>query len=262
MTLPRLDPYLESIGESVEDLSRIAASQPYQSLGPLLPRQALGILLDTGRKVTLGLKELLEAGLAGEDGKLTDQGKLVKQILTKPAARIRLESSRGRAPLTFDAYVYGGQAVLLSSASPASLVEVPHGEDILTASALVRIDFVQADYVPVATAAWVGVAPAWSLATSPELIDQELLVHRADDPAVPPPAGADANLKHVWSQPWFLWTLSGTGLNSGLVMINAGRAGHFAVTQGEGDKARFTAYPSTFLWHKLVTLVDRSITAG
>ena len=34
MTLPRLDPYLERIGEPLEDLSRIAASQPYESLGP------------------------------------------------------------------------------------------------------------------------------------------------------------------------------------------------------------------------------------
>jgi hypothetical protein len=68
-------------------------------------------------------------------------------------------------------------------------------------------------------------------------------------------------LKYAWSQPWFLWTLSGTGLDAGLVMINAGRAGHFAMGQGEGDKVRFTAYPSAFLWFKLVALVEQSITA-
>jgi hypothetical protein len=182
MTLPRLDPYLESIGEPVEDLSRIAASQPYESLGPLLPRQALRILAGSGRKVSLGLKELLEAGLVSENGKLTEQGKLVKQILTKPRAQLRIESSRGRAPLTFEAYVASGQAVLLASASPASLTDDPHGDDITTASALVRLDFVPAGYVPIAMAAWTGIAPAWSLATSPELIDQELLTHRADNP--------------------------------------------------------------------------------
>jgi hypothetical protein len=264
MTLPRLDAYLESIGEPLEDLSRIAADQPYESLGPLLPRQALEILAGAGRKDNnLGLKELVDAELATDDGKLTEQGELVKQILTKPIAQIRLESSRGRATLTFEAYVYGGQAVLLASASPASLVEVPHGEDILTASALVRLDFVPAEYIPIAIAAWTGIAPAWSLGTSPEEIDEELLVHRADDPAVPPPTDADEHLKYVWSQPWFLWTLSGSGLDSGLVMINAGRAGHFALTQGEEEgKARFTAYPSTYLWQKLVALVDQSITAN
>jgi hypothetical protein len=261
MTLPRLDPYLQRIGEPLEDLSRIAASQPYESLGPLLPRAALNILAGSGGKVTLGLKELVESGLATEDGKLTEQGQLIKQILTKPTARIRLESARGRATLTFEAYVYAGQAVLLASASPASLVEVPHGEDILTASATVRLDFVDVSYVPIALAAWAGVAPAWSLATSPELIDEELLVHRADDPAVAPPADADEHLKYVWSQPWFLWTLTGTGLDSGMVMVNAGPAGHFAVTEGEGKKARFTAYPSMFLWQKLVALVEQSVTA-
>jgi hypothetical protein len=262
MTLPRLDPYMESIGAEVEDLSRISAGQPYESLGPLLPRQALQILAGSGRKVTLGLKELLDAGLATEKGKLTQQGNLVREILTKPEARIRLESSRGRATLTFEAYVAGGQAVLLASASPASLTEVPHGEDILTASASVRLDFVPASYVAIAIASWVGVAPAWSLATRPELIEQDLLVQRADDDAVPPPADADEHLKYVWSQPWFLWTLTGSGLRSGLAMINAGRAGHFMLTQGEGSKARFTAYTSLHLWEKLVALVEASSTAS
>lgn len=59
MTLPRLDPYLEGIGEPLEDLSRIAADQPYES---------------RGRKITLGMKELAESGLATEKGKLTEQG--------------------------------------------------------------------------------------------------------------------------------------------------------------------------------------------
>jgi hypothetical protein len=261
MTLPRLDPYLESIGESVEDLSRIAADQPYESLGPLLPRQALQILATSGRKITLGLKELAESGLATEKGKLTEQGRLVKEILTKPRGRIRVESSRGRTPLTFEAYVASGQAVLLASASPASLAEVPH-DDILTASALVRLDVVPVEHVPIAIAAWTGMAPAWSLATNPEMIDHELLLHRADDPAVPPPADADENLKYVWSQPWFRWTLSGSGLKSGLVMINAGRAGHFSLSQGDENKTRLTAFPSVVLWPALVALFEQSITAN
>ncbi|WP_405055894.1 hypothetical protein OG474_24500 [Kribbella sp. NBC_01505] len=261
MTLPRLDPYMQGIGEEVEDLSRISASQPYESLGPVLPRQALNILVERSRKVTIGLKELLEAGLATDKGKLTEQGQLVKTILTKPAAQIRIESSRGRATLTFEAYIANGQAVLLASASPASLPEVPHGEDILTASAFVRLDFVPAGYVPIAIASWVGIAPAWSLATNPEQIEQDLLIQRADDDAIPPPADADAHLKYVWSQPWFLWTLAGSNLNSGLVMISAGRAGHFALARGEGTKARFMSYPSMLLWRKLVALVEQSLTA-
>jgi hypothetical protein len=261
MMLPRLDPYLESIGEPLEDLSRIAASQPYESLGPSLPRAALQSLAGSGRKIIEGLTELVDAGLATDDGKLTEQGRLVKQILTEPSAQVRVESSRGRAPLTFEAYVLSGQAVIVASASPAALVEEPHGDDILAASGLVRVDFVDVSYVPIALAAWVGLAPAWSLGTSPELIDEKLLVHRMDDHAVPPPAGADENLKYVWSQPWFLWTLTGTGLAHGLVMVNAAAAGHFALTQGDGAKANFSAYPSMFLWQRLVSLVEQSVTA-
>jgi hypothetical protein len=45
-------------------------------------------------------------------------------------------------------------------------------------------------------------------------------------------------------------------------MINAGRAGHFAITQGEEGKVRFTAYPSMYLWQKLVALTEQSITAN
>lgn len=74
-------------------------------------------------------------------------------------------------------------------------------------------------------------------------------------------ADADDHLRYVWAQPWFLWTLTGAGLSSGLTMINAGRAGHFALTQGEGDKARFAACPSVVLWPKPVALVEQSITA-
>jgi hypothetical protein len=56
-------------------------------LVPVLARAALQILTGSGRKVTQGLAELVEAGLATEDGRLTEQGELVKQILTKPRAK-------------------------------------------------------------------------------------------------------------------------------------------------------------------------------
>jgi hypothetical protein len=41
----------------------------------------------------------------------------------------------------------------------------------------------------------------------------------------------------------------------------AGPAGHFAITQGEGEKVRFSAYPSMFLWQKLIAPVEQSVTA-
>ena len=50
MTLPRLDPYLVSIGEELEDLSRIGAAQPYRHDGPALPREDLEVLVRARRR--------------------------------------------------------------------------------------------------------------------------------------------------------------------------------------------------------------------
>jgi hypothetical protein len=268
--LPRTDTYLESVGEHVEDVSRIAATQPFRTHGPTLTRDALAFLAADSRRDRRALKareprlveSLAAAELTTEKGHPTDAGRAVAGLLTYPRARLRMESGRGSTPLTFDAYIDAGRALIVANPSPAGFEEAPHGDDIVTAATTVHLDLCDVTHVPLAMAGWVGLAPAWSLATTPELLAEELLLRRADDPAVAPPEDADNNLRYMWSQPWFLWTLQASGVDYGRVMVNAGRAGHCALTQGEGERVRFGAMMSYSVWLDLVAMVERSVTAA
>ena len=271
--LPALDPYLSSVGEPLEDLSRIAASQPFRSAGPSLDRADVEALVTLDR--TLRLRRtapagLVAAGLVDERGRLTDDGRTVTAALTSPTGRLRVESARGSTPLVLDVYLRSGWALVLSTASPAALTAPPRGEDIVTTATGLGLDYVDVAQVPTMIASWVGLAPAWSLATSPQDLPESLVRRRVDDPGTPPPASADANLRHAWEQPWFLWTLQAASSPTGRVLVNAGRAGHFALTQPTGapgadagagsgtDDERtvgFRAAPSASLWRDLVRLV-------
>jgi hypothetical protein len=53
---PRTDAYLESIGEHLEDVSRIAASQPFRTRGPTVTRDALTFLAADSRRDRRALK--------------------------------------------------------------------------------------------------------------------------------------------------------------------------------------------------------------
>lgn len=255
MTLPRLDPYLVSIGEELEDLSRIGTTQPFRHHGPALPREDLEVL---ARAATPRLRKvkatdtLVAAGLMDGDG-LTSDGRTIAGLLLEPEARMRVESGRGRAPLTLDVYLRGGLALAVATSSPAAIDEVPHGDTILEVAGTVGLDLVDSSGVPALVASWVGLAPAWSLATSPSTILEETVLTRVDDPETPPPPGADAHLRHVWSQPWFLWTLRASGSEHGLVVVHAGAAGQYLLTSAdEPGHVGFGPVASAQLWAHLV----------
>ena len=255
MTLPRLDPYLVSIGAELEDVSRISAAQPFTHQGPALPREDLEVLARAAkarlRKVG-ATPTLTAAGLMDESG-LTEDGRTIAGLLTQPEARMHVESGRGRAPLTLDVYLRGGLALTVATTSPASLDQTPHGDTILEVAGTVGLDVVDSSGVPALIASWVGLAPGWSLATTPDSILEETVLARVDEPATPPPPGADAHLRHVWSQPWFLWTLRASGSETGLVVVRAGSAGQYLLTTAtEPGHVGFSAVPSAQLWAHLV----------
>ncbi|WP_456787808.1 hypothetical protein [Cellulomonas sp. P5_C5] len=254
--LPRFDPYLASVGEQVEDISRIAAAQPFRSRGPSLPRDDLDLLVRATRAKLRKFRAtpaLLDAGLMDDQGPTSD-GRTVARLLQVPAGRLHLESGRGRAPLTLDVYVHGTRAIALSTVSPAALVDVLHGDDLLAAATTVGVDIVASSAVPAHIAAWVGLAPAWSLGTSPVEIAEATVMARVDDPSTPPPPDADAALRYVWEQPWFLLTMTTAPFQRGLFVVNAGPAGQFVVnaTTKRGVYV-FQAFHSSVVW---LTLVD------
>jgi len=113
LPLPRTDTYLDSVGEHVEDVSRIAATQPFRTHGPTPTRDALAFLAADSRRDRRALKareprlveSLAAAELTTEKGHLTEAGRSVAGLLTYPRARLRMESGRGSTPLTSDAYI-------------------------------------------------------------------------------------------------------------------------------------------------------------
>lgn len=257
---PLLDPYLVSIGEELEDLSRISREQPFRATGPRVDRAALETFASARRRVTGTVSSaLVAAELIDDAGRLTEPGRLVQAFLRKPEGRVRVESGRGHAPLTLDVHLRAGRALVLSTAAPGSLAEPPRGDAIVAAGTTVTLDMMEAAAVPATIAAWVGLGPAWSLATSPVDLPEDLLLRRVDDPHVPVPPGAGAHLRHVWAQPWFMWTLRATTQTSGLVMVNAGRSGHYAMTLpsdgADEGSIGFHAVPSAVLWTRLVEIV-------
>ena len=130
---------------------------------------------------------------------------------------------------------------------------MPHGDAILEVAGTVGLELVDSSGVPALVASWVGLAPAWSLATTPPTILEETVLARVDEPETPPPPGADAHLRYVWSQPWFLWTLRASGSEYGLVVVHAGAAGQFLITSAdEPGHVGFGPVPAAQLWAQLV----------
>jgi hypothetical protein len=281
---PRLDPYLVTLGERYEDVSGVAAAQPFRSAGPTLHRDAVTLLAATdpdgrGRRTGMlgrirGLRgedalvaELVAAELMTPSGELTDSGRLVAAALTRPTAHVRVESARGRTPLALAASALHGQAAVVATASPAALGEEPRGEQILDTATTVTLDWIDVSFLPVMIASWVGLAPAWSLATEPELLPEQLVTQRADDPATPPPVGADQNLRHAWEQPWHLWTMRAEHVAAGRILVNAGRAGHFMLLSPDPSRAAeglvlFRATPAANVWLDLVSYIQQELNPG
>ena len=262
--LPRLDPYMLSIGEPLEDLSKIAAAQPFRSQGPSLPRDDLDVLTRAARarwRSVGATPALAEAGLMDDTG-VTSDGQTVVSLLTGATGRVRVESGRGRAPLTLDVYLRDGLALTLATSSPAALADAPHGDDLLAVASTVGLDILDTAAVPAHIASWVGLAPAWSLATAPTEIREDLVLARVDDPGTPPPAGADAHLRHVWEQPWYMWTLRASGSEHGLLMVQAGAAGCFVVRSSRTpESVTFGAAVSAEVWLRIVGAVAGAVAA-
>lgn len=271
MPLPRLDEYVARHGERMEDLSGITAAQPYRPRGPQL--STLGVEL-LARKLVGGarlhrrtgeenaqLDRLTEAGLLHDRRRLTESGMTVARTLVRRKAHVRIGVAQGLAPLSVQAYLAGDHAVIVATESPAAWRGRERSGADVTAATTVWLDFCDVSYVPVALASWVGLSPAWSFRTRPEWLEDDLVRQRLDDPSTPPPDDADEHLRRMWAQPWFLWTLTGSGME-GLLMIDAGVAGQYSWSGREGTRVQLQRAPALFVWQlmaeRIVPLIQAS----
>ncbi|MBF4993835.1 hypothetical protein ITX31_06885 [Arthrobacter gandavensis] len=229
---PRLEPFAsQQAGEPLEALSGLAATQDFRSEGPWLTPAAQDVLLLLGRGGKLGrfglgsaqdgLEELVAAGLATGRGGLTAEGRLVVSPLGGTSGSVQFTAGSGGGKSAFYGALGSEGVLVLAGPSGARLRMGEQAE-----AGQRQVDFLSLDQFFPALAAWLGLGPSW-------LLDAEVNVSPAAAQArmsgasgtvVPLPDEADAAVRHMWEQEWFIWQQVGgrTGLPTG---IQAGSAG-------------------------------------
>jgi hypothetical protein len=208
----------------LEDLGWIAAAQPFRREGPQLGPDGWLLLAEVlhrpalrgpaiAPRVRAAVDVLIEHELLTATGEPTAAGATIGRTLDEPTATFRVEAGRSGRRHDLRIACDARQAVVLASASPATL-EGPAGavgsdgrpdlDDGLT------LDVVEPAWVPAVIASWMGLAPAWMLADLPDRLPRELFTTRCDDPATPPPDGASGPLRALWAQDWVLCGLRTT----------------------------------------------------
>jgi hypothetical protein len=268
MTGPRLDEYLLGIGEHVEDLSRIAAAQPYRPTGPTLSRRGLEMWAEAGHRpmATRRLKDhereqwehLCDAELAAADGTLTPHGRDLLDHLQRHSQQVRVEATNGQEAFSFVAHGEGARFVTLATTAPHHAARRLSPREVAATAHTLTLGVEHRSTLPVALASWLGLGPAWSVRTTPEELDTALIEARIAEPGTPPPADGDANLREVWGQPWFAWTLTTTPARHGMAMIHAGARGQLALVEGATPgRTRLVAVPTQLVWLEVVRAVTQ-----
>ncbi|GLB67096.1 hypothetical protein [Arthrobacter mangrovi] len=249
-------------GEQLEQLSGIAARQPYVSQGPWLTAGSLQLLQTAAESGRLGrfgiagkaaeLDQLVSAGLLTDKGKLTGQGRLVTSPWRDSVASLRIAAQFGGRASVFQAWLGPEGCLVLAG---------PSYDRFLAGNSQAghQLDFLALGHLYPAIAAWVGIAPAWSLASEPLSIDLQTVNRRFGGETVPVPEGADPVLVNMWRQPWFIWQLL-VEPESGHpeTFINAGESGHYHLAVAE-DRAQLNARPSGALYRDLARAIDRAV---
>ncbi|EMY32658.1 hypothetical protein D477_019051 [Arthrobacter crystallopoietes BAB-32] len=264
---PRLDEWaLEITGEELELLSGIAARQPYQSAGPWIDNAALQLLDDLAGGSLLGrfgvrgkqaeLQQLMQAGLATKSGKLTREGQVLVAPMRQRTGLVQLHAAGGGRNSRLLLWLSPEGATVAAGPSYHRLMD-PNDDGVRTigADGNVQLDHVPADAVPGLVGRWMGLAPAWSIFGTPDVLPVEMLEARFRDPAAPAPEGADARFLRAWHEPWVVYqlVLEPGGFKAGL--INAGAAGFYRYGSTDGG-AGLSPLPSGQLWDLLVTQIS------
>ncbi|WP_150110157.1 hypothetical protein [Crystallibacter crystallopoietes] len=121
---------------------------------------------------------------------------------------------------------------------------------------MVQLDVAGVQDAASVMAAWAGLGPAWSIAGTAAGIGRSLFEQRILDPATEPPDEADAGLRRMWREPWFVWvaTIGRNGFRRGFV--NAGAAGHYLFGTSPDGRVQLAAQSSSIVWHTLRDAVE------
>lgn len=269
MTGPQLDEYLRGAGEDVEDVSRVAAAQPYRATGPTITRQGLALWAAAGRgpvkvrRLTEHDAEqwqrLCDGELAMPDGTLTPVGRDLLGQLERHDQQVRVEATNGQEAFSFVAHGTGARFVTVATSAPRAATGRVAPRELAATAHTFTLGVHHRSMLPVALASWLGIAPAWSVRTSPEELDTEHVEARLADDRAPAPPGSDDALREVWAQPWVVWTLTTTPATHGMAMVHAGARGHLALVDAGAGRTRLVPVPSRLVWLDVVrAVVQRS----
>lgn len=274
---PRLDQWIsEMAGEPLEELSGIAATQPYVSNGPWLSSAGWELLIQLAERHRLGrfdlrgnptaVQELVEAGIITAKGRLTDEGEFLLSPLRATRATISLSAQYGRHPSGFSVYLGASNALIGAGPSYHSLLEQEAASGKpgveLDGGDSTQLELVENDAVPEMIGRWMGLGPAWSMAGVPEQLPAATLEARFSDDMAPAPAQADERFLRMWHEPWIVFALAMSPGDFRLGLINAGAAGFHQYGSIDPDLAGLRPMPSGQLWSILVEQTGLAVTAG
>ncbi|MCC9176277.1 hypothetical protein [Arthrobacter sp. zg-Y750] len=263
---PRPDVFASQQRETyLEDLSRVAAEQPYRPEGRLLTEAAADLLLSLCGRKKLGrfdlagnrsaAAELVEAGLLTAEGHVTEKGAACLYPLTDPVARLSLTARRGNEETAADVWIGEGLALLVAGPSffgPSSEPAYGPGER--------EVRILPPALLPLVLASWAGVAPAWAMRHDPLVVSEGVFHARVASSSVPAPNAGEAEHR-LWAAQWTSWDITHIEANAGFRWLHAGEAGHYSVIPADGG-IRLDAQPSSLVWDAIARTVHTAATGA
>lgn len=231
-----LDPVASAaFGHDVEKIAGLAGAQPFEFDGVWVHGRTIDTLTALSDGLRLGalnksehaeqLKELEELELV-EGTRLTDVGETVGAHLTDPQSSYRITGFDTGGECWFQAWTYGPTALLLVEPGYHRHLD---GEPIPRPSnEHFNLKLVPLTMLSTLMSRWIGLQPAWNLQLQPDPLPLDDLARgwRGDKT---PPEGANEAMRALWTEPWFSWTLTSTGVDSepeDITYFNGGSTGH------------------------------------
>jgi hypothetical protein len=240
-------------GEPREDLTWIAAAQPFVSTGPRVSPAAVELIraarasarLDRRQFGSPAGRELVGAGLV--DARSRRFGPLLiiaAAVLSRSGLAIGAESRDAAARALFSAWTDGERA-LLAAEQPQSAGTPRDG--------LAALEIVDLEHLPARIASWLGLAPAWTFGDPDELaVPAALAQERLLDPTVPAPDGAGKHLRYAWAQPWRQLSVGFNPGNHGVKAMAVGDAGYLVSYLDENGTERLHPIPTSSLFIEII----------
>lgn len=267
---PRLDDDASRWADAdLEDLGSIAAAQPFRERGTLLPVPALE-LLDTllvrdrlGRfqRKDPSAATLRAVGLLTAEARLTPAGDEFLMPVRKLDASFQVEARNAAGGSVLQAWIGGGLAKI--TAEPSLFQDSPaaaaaFGPDDLATGIL------PANMVPGRIAGWVGLSPGWSIPHDPVALSMEDYEARLKSGRTPAPKDIDRAAGRMWRLPWTEWQILNERTGGWFGWVNAGPAGHYRLSPGEGDQGEgrsvlLEPMSPAVVWDILVRFIHASV---